>query len=136
MTTLEAARKRLRELSRDLPTPRFEDEPTCYRVLDAATGAIEIDHESPVYESYKRTLGWIGIDINAIKTEEEFESLTSSERYIRTAATFRRARWAALSPKNLEEAMVKALMREDYDEVVRLAELIDKKRKSGLHIVR
>ena len=101
---------------------------------EEATGAISFNKDDSVYHDEKAAFAQYGIDIDQIKTINEYDKLRMEYRYILLEAF--QQKWRKVKPKNIEQKYEKALSLFNIDEVERLKPVIHQKRKLNLKVVK
>jgi hypothetical protein len=74
----------------------------CYRVIDETTGAIEFDTESEGYRFYRKHLLSIRVDIDTIRNQNAFDTVSVSRHFINTTMSVIRTKWTWCTPRNLK----------------------------------
>ena len=101
---------------------------------EEATGAISFNKDDSVYLDEKAAFAQCGVDLDQIKTINEYDKLRMVYRDILLEAF--QQKWRKVKPKNIEEKYEKALLLFDLDEASRLKTIIQQKRKLNLKVVK
>lgn len=102
--------------------------------FDEKTGAITFDTEHRFYKFEQEVLSSKGVDINAIKTFEEYFDYKTAYRYEIRAAFH--AYIKSKKSKTIENKLTRSLILGEDDEVERLDKLIDKLRDANLTVIK
>ena len=101
--------------------------------FDKKTRIITFKQDNPVYLDEKKTFAENGVDIDKIKTVNEYDQLRMEYRDILLEAF--QQKWRKVKPKNIEQKYEKALSLFDIDEVSRLKKVIEQKRRLNIKAV-
>ena len=124
----------------NLPSPERsaalwnEELDTYYDVIDEPSGTIAFRKDHPTYSTLKSALSGVGINVEDIQTEDELNTIET--QHMEHIFNYVRARIFNDKNPSLERQLVKATLTGNYDESRRIRELLKKRNRIGLRIVK
>ena len=102
--------------------------------FDEVTRIITFIKDHYAYQEEKRVFARHGVDIDQIKTVDEYDLFKLEYRY--DFLEIFEQKWQKVQPKTLEEKYRKSLMLNDLKEFKRLKKIIEKKKALNIKVVK
>lgn len=102
--------------------------------FDDVTREITFKKEHPAYQAEKKVFARHGVDIDEIKTVNEYDLFKLEYRH--DFIEMFEQKWRKVKPKTVEEKYQKSLMLNDLKEFQRLKKIIKKKRSLNLKVIK